>query len=134
MLIFRRTLYVPCCYGWLLIIFYKSTFYDSLCAMFGIGLPELIVIMVVALLVVGPSKLPELAKSLGKTFQEFRRMADEVKESFEEETVDTNHSPEQPTENTNETEQTSGEIDTVKKEASPEKDDSGLEKAEDSGR
>ena len=72
-------------------------FYDSLCTMFGIGLPELIVIMVVALLVVGPSKLPELARSLGKTFQEFRRMADDVKETFEEETTDTKHSSEQQT-------------------------------------
>ena len=55
--------------------------------MFGIGLPELIVIMVVALIVVGPSKLPELAKSLGKVFNEFRRMADEVKETLEEEVL-----------------------------------------------
>jgi len=62
--------------------------------MFGIGLPEIIVIMVVALLVVGPSKLPELAKSLGKAFSEFRRMADEVKETIEDEVAGDESSPE----------------------------------------
>jgi Tat protein translocase TatB subunit len=113
----------------LLIIFSKSTFYDSLCTMFGIGLPELIVIMVVALLVVGPSKLPELARSLGKTFQEFRRMADEVKEGFEEVT-DTKLTSEQQAENTNETVEKSGETDTVPEEASPVKNDSSHEKTE----
>jgi Tat protein translocase TatB subunit len=55
--------------------------------MFGIGLPEMLIILVVALLVVGPSKLPELARTLGKAFTEFRRMADEVKETFEEEVI-----------------------------------------------
>jgi Tat protein translocase TatB subunit len=55
--------------------------------MFGIGLPEMIIILVVALLVVGPSKLPELARTLGKAFTEFRKMADDVKETFEEEVL-----------------------------------------------
>ena len=52
--------------------------------MFGIGLPELLVIAVVALLVVGPDKLPGLAKSLGKGFQEFRRATDDVTASIKD--------------------------------------------------
>jgi len=47
----------------------------------------MIISLVVALLVVGPSKLPELARTLGKAFTEFRRMADDVKETFEEEVM-----------------------------------------------
>jgi Tat protein translocase TatB subunit len=41
--------------------------------MFGIGVPELLVIMVVALVVLGPKRLPEVAKALGKGLAEFRR-------------------------------------------------------------
>ena len=84
--------------------------------MFGIGLPELIVIMVVALLVVGPSKLPELARSLGKTFQEFRRMADDVKETLEEETADVKNSSEGQVENKEEPERKTGNAEAIHKE------------------
>lgn len=98
-------------------------FYDSLCTMFGIGLPELIVIMVVALLVVGPSKLPELARSLGKTFQEFKRMADDVKGTLEEEITDIKSSSEQQAENKEETGGKSSETNIVQDQANPIKND-----------
>jgi sec-independent protein translocase protein TatA len=51
--------------------------------MFGIGMPELLIIMVIALIVIGPQKLPELAKSLGKGLAEFKRATDDFKTSIE---------------------------------------------------
>ena len=50
--------------------------------MFGIGMPELLLILGLALIVLGPKKLPELAKALGKGLAEFRRATDELKEEF----------------------------------------------------
>ena len=46
--------------------------------MFGIGMQELLVIGIVALLIVGPKKLPDLAKTLGKSLSEFRKTADDL--------------------------------------------------------
>jgi len=51
--------------------------------MFNLGMPELILILVVALIVMGPKKLPEMAKSLGKGLREFRKAADDLKDSIE---------------------------------------------------
>ena len=53
--------------------------------MFGIGSTELLVILVVALIVIGPSKLPDLMKTLGKGMAEFRRMSSDVKSTLEAE-------------------------------------------------
>lgn len=50
--------------------------------MFGIGMPELLLILALALIVLGPKKLPELAKALGKGLAEFRRATEELKHEF----------------------------------------------------
>ncbi len=56
--------------------------------MFNIGLPELLIIVAIALIVFGPNKLPELAKAFGRAMREFKKATEEVKESFEAETRD----------------------------------------------
>ncbi|MDZ7762410.1 MAG: Sec-independent protein translocase protein TatB [Desulfovermiculus sp.] len=51
--------------------------------MFGIGTTEVLLILVVALLVIGPSKLPDVARALGKGMAEFRRMSSDVKRTID---------------------------------------------------
>ena len=51
--------------------------------MFGIGMPEMLLILAIALIVIGPKKLPDLAKSLGRALREFKKATSELKESIE---------------------------------------------------
>lgn len=53
--------------------------------MFGIGFPELLLILVIAFIVVGPEKLPHLARALGKGLYEIRRATEEVRAEIEKE-------------------------------------------------
>ena len=53
--------------------------------MFGICMPEMIVILVIALIVIGPQKLPELAKSLGKGLAEFKKATEDFQKNVQEE-------------------------------------------------
>ncbi|MGE5576530.1 MAG: twin-arginine translocase TatA/TatE family subunit [Syntrophothermus sp.] len=48
--------------------------------MFGIGVPELILILVVALIIFGPAKLPEVGKAIGRSITEFKRAVKDDKE------------------------------------------------------
>lgn len=51
----------------------------------SIGIPELIVILTIALIVFGPRKLPELGRSLGRSLNEFKRASNELRNTLDEE-------------------------------------------------
>jgi Tat protein translocase TatB subunit len=65
--------------------------------MFGIGMPELLVILALALIILGPKKLPELARALGKGIAELRRATDELKDEFRQMEREVEDSSAQPT-------------------------------------
>ena len=56
--------------------------------MFGLGLPELIIIFVIALVVFGPKKLPDLGKSIGRAMAEFKKASEDFQESVRSEMKD----------------------------------------------
>lgn len=51
--------------------------------MFGIGMPEMLLILAIALIVIGPKKLPDLAKSLGRAMREFKKATSEFKDTLQ---------------------------------------------------
>ena len=61
--------------------------------MFGIGMPELLVILVIALIFIGPGKLPGVARSLGRGMREFRRASHDIKQTFDVEAEVITESP-----------------------------------------
>lgn len=52
--------------------------------MFGIGMPELLVILLIALLIFGAARLPQIGKAMGKTIQEFKKGMKEIEDSVKE--------------------------------------------------
>lgn len=59
--------------------------YTGIVEMWNLGFPELVIIFVVALVIFGPRKLPELGHSLGKGLAEFKRASNELKRTWEDE-------------------------------------------------
>jgi sec-independent protein translocase protein TatB len=65
--------------------------------MFGLGMGEIVIILVLALVLLGPQKLPDAAKQLGKGLREFRKATEDLKQQFETELYNGQSKPAKPT-------------------------------------
>src|SRR5688500_17960526 len=59
--------------------------YPRICMLPSVGIPELIIILTIALIIFGPRKLPELGRSLGRSLNEFKRASHELKNTLDDE-------------------------------------------------
>jgi TatA/E family protein of Tat protein translocase len=78
------TVTTSCCILQGLVLYIRGIFGEY--TMFGIGMPELLIILGLALVILGPKKLPGLAKGLGRAIREFKDATNDMKDSFREET------------------------------------------------
>ena len=65
--------------------------------MFGLGMGEIVIILVLALILLGPKKLPDAAKQLGKGLRDFRKATEDLKSQFETELYSSDNKPARPT-------------------------------------
>ena len=62
--------------------------------MFGMGMPEILLILAIALIVIGPKKLPDIAKSLGRAMGEFKKATNDLKSTINiDDPIDIPHTP-----------------------------------------
>ncbi len=69
--------------------------------MFGIGTSEILIILLIALIILGPKEIPKIARTLGRTMREFQRATDELKHTIDSEIeIDEEVTDKKPQENT----------------------------------
>ena len=69
--------------------------------MFGIGTSEILIILLIALIILGPKEIPKIARTLGRTMREFQRATDELKHTIDAEIeIDEEVTDKKPQENT----------------------------------